>query len=120
MSFLNVGLCFAELRRFVRQWGSRVLQKKAMLVMSQKFKVKAADGKGEDDIVDIAPSSTQGVKKKKEREAAYKQWWDQHVRSCTINHTGSAGMMEAEAAKVMFSRSLDRGLSYTTLVADGD
>ncbi|KAK3793833.1 hypothetical protein RRG08_066429 [Elysia crispata] len=29
-------------------------------------------------------------------------------------------MMEVEAAKTMFSRSLGRGLRYTTLVADGD
>ena len=57
---------------------------------------------------------------KKKGEAAYNEWWEQHKVSCTINHTGSAGMMEVEAAKVMFSRSLGRGLRSTTLAADGD
>ena len=57
---------------------------------------------------------------KKKGEAAYNEWWEQHKVSCTINHTGSAGMMEVEAAKTIFSRSLGRGLRYTTLVADGD
>ncbi|KAK3709046.1 hypothetical protein RRG08_055207 [Elysia crispata] len=57
---------------------------------------------------------------KKKGEAAYIEWWEQHKMSCTINHTHSAEMMEVEVAKVMFSCSRGRGLSYTTLFADGD
>ncbi|KAK3759180.1 hypothetical protein RRG08_028140 [Elysia crispata] len=48
------------------------------------------------------PCSTKGVTMKKKGEAAYNEWWEQHKVSCTINHTGSAGMMEVEAAKLMF------------------
>ena len=51
----------------------------------------------------------------------YKQWYDNHAPSCTINYEGSAGAMECNAGVEMFLRSIEtRHLRYTVFVGDGD
>ena len=48
-------------------------------------------------------------------------WKAAHEKDCTINHEGSSGSMEAEAAAIMFSRSLTtRQLKYTNFVGECD
>ena len=47
--------------------------------------------------------------------------WHLHEDSCTINHRGSSGSMETEAAKVMWARSVEQlDAEYTSLLGDGD
>ncbi|KAJ4442731.1 hypothetical protein ANN_04322 [Periplaneta americana] len=50
----------------------------------------------------------------------FKIWYDIHKQECDINHTGSSGAMEMEAAIKMWNRSQDFGLRYTSLLSDGD
>ncbi|XP_059169949.1 uncharacterized protein LOC131951628 isoform X1 [Physella acuta] len=64
--------------------------------------------------------STTGKIKRKEGQEAYLEWYQSRKGDCDINHTGSSGLMEVEAAKTMWQRSLDNGLRYTTFVSDGD
>ena len=48
-------------------------------------------------------------------------WQHLHEDSCTINHRGSSGSMETEAAKVMWARSVELlDAEYTSLLGDGD
>ena len=35
------------------------------------------------------------------------RWQQLHKDSCDVNHTGSSGAVETEAAKVMWARSVD-------------
>ena len=49
------------------------------------------------------------------------QWLEIHEGHCDVNHTGSSGSMEVEAAKVMWARSMDlMGAQYTSILGDGD
>ena len=49
------------------------------------------------------------------------QWQELHKDSCDINHTGSSGSMETEAAKIMWARSVDLfDAKYTSILGDGD
>ena len=49
------------------------------------------------------------------------EWKKNHETNCTINHTGSSGSMERDAAVVMFTRSVEkRNLIYSVYVGDGD
>ena len=49
------------------------------------------------------------------------RWQQLHKDSCDVNHTGSSGAMETEAAKVMWARSVDlMDAQYTTILGDGD
>ena len=51
----------------------------------------------------------------------YDQWFNEHKSTCTRNHTGSASSMELEAARVLFSRSVNKyNIRYTQLLCDGD
>ena len=48
-------------------------------------------------------------------------WKQLHADTCFINHTGSSGSMETEAAKVMWARSVELlNAEYTSLLGDGD
>ena len=48
-------------------------------------------------------------------------WKQLHADTCSINHTGSSGSMETEAAKVMWARSVELlNAEYTSLLGDGD
>ena len=48
-------------------------------------------------------------------------WKQLHVDQCAINHTGSSGSMETEAAKLMWARSVElMDAKYTSLLGDGD
>ena len=50
-----------------------------------------------------------------------KQWQELHQDNCDVNHTGSSGSMETEAAKVMWLRSMDlMDAQYTSILGDGD
>ena len=51
----------------------------------------------------------------------YKDWYVNHKNSCSINHHGSSGAMEARASVEMFLRSIEtRNQKYMTFVGDGD
>ena len=51
----------------------------------------------------------------------YYSWKNNHDNDCLINHTGSSGSMEKQAAMDMFLRSIDKhSIRYTTFVGDGD
>lgn len=55
-----------------------------------------------------------------ESSAEYSIWYSGHESVCEINHTGSSGSMEMEAAMVLWKRSTSLGFRYTTLLSDGD
>ena len=56
---------------------------------------------------------------KKKTTAEYEEWKLYH--DCTINHTGSAGSMEATGVIKIFKRSVEtKKLRYTTYLGDGD
>ena len=49
------------------------------------------------------------------------RWQQLHKDSSDVNHTGSRGAMETEAAKVMWARSVDlMDAQYTTILGDSD
>lgn len=51
----------------------------------------------------------------------YKLWYEEHEPHCTNNHTGSAGKMEVDAVKEMFSSSEEKyGVRYSHYIGDGD
>ncbi|ESO88659.1 hypothetical protein LOTGIDRAFT_165443 [Lottia gigantea] len=50
----------------------------------------------------------------------FEEWYLKHKPHCNINFSGSSNAMEVEAAKVLWSRSLDSGFRYSTLISDGD
>ena len=52
----------------------------------------------------------------------YIEWQADHNFSgeCEINFSGSSGAMEIEAAEVIWKRSTDKSLRYTTMRSDGD
>ena len=55
----------------------------------------------------------------KRKTAEYEEWKLYH--DCTINHTGSAGSMEAAGVVNIFKRSVEtKKLRYTTYLGDGD
>ncbi|KAI8773177.1 hypothetical protein BgiBS90_025595 [Biomphalaria glabrata] len=64
--------------------------------------------------------STTGKNMLKRGKAVYDEWFKRHELDCTINHSGSSGLMEVNAAKVMWLRSQNLGFRYTTFVSDGD
>ena len=67
--------------------------------------------------------ATTGAKIKKEKPNIYEQWLQEHKESgsCTINFPGVSGMMEVEAATVLWAKSVEKFRSkYTTFVGDGD
>lgn len=47
-------------------------------------------------------------------------WNEGHAPYCDANYKGSSGGMEVEIATILWKRSVDYGLRYTTLLADGD
>lgn len=55
-----------------------------------------------------------------EKSAEYDVWYESHKPSCSINHTGSSGAMEMEAAYKIWCRSEKLGFRYTTILSDGD
>lgn len=52
----------------------------------------------------------------------YLAWKQEHEASgkCRSNYSGSSPAMEMKAAEVIFSRSLEAGLRYASVVSDGD
>ncbi|XP_013082132.2 uncharacterized protein LOC106067494 [Biomphalaria glabrata] len=64
--------------------------------------------------------STTGKNMLKRGKAVYDEWFKRHELDCTINHSGSSGLMEVNVAKVMWLRSQNLGFRYTTFVSDGD
>ena len=49
----------------------------------------------------------------------FKTWMASH-RECNKNFRGTSGGMEVEDAEILWNRSLERNLRYTTMVSDGD
>lgn len=52
--------------------------------------------------------------------AEFNIWYGGHKDVCNINHTGSSGAMEVQAATELWSRSESIGFRYTTVLSDGD
>lgn len=50
----------------------------------------------------------------------YEEWKEQHTPECSINHEGSAGMMEVTGMKRIFLRSPQRNVRYCKYIGDGD
>ena len=61
-------------------------------------------------------------RKDPEHESAeWQAWKAKHDEHCTLNHVGPSKAMEAEIAKVLWTRSQDEhSVRYTTFVGDGD
>jgi len=52
--------------------------------------------------------------RKNKNDENYIEWFEQHQQECSLNHVGSAGKMEVDAIKEMFSaseESLEYGIS---------
>ena len=61
------------------------------------------------------------AKRREEHPDEYRKWYDSHKANCKVNHTGSSQSMEPAAAKLIWSRSVEkRKLCYTTFIGDGD
>lgn len=59
--------------------------------------------------------------KGKEQTEEFKNWYETHVEECSANHTGSAGKMEVDSIKEMFSASERKyGVRYMNYIGDGD
>lgn len=55
--------------------------------------------------------------KKKEGTDEYTKWYEQLEEECSMNHSGSAGKMEVDAIKEMFSRSETKfGVKYLNYI----
>lgn len=51
----------------------------------------------------------------------YLLWYAKHEKECVINHSGSAGKMEVDSMKEMFTRSDEKfGVKYGNYIGDGD
>ena len=61
-----------------------------------------------DTVVKSSFCQSCNVWKNKTGTAEYETWKSSHDDTCTINHEGSAGKMEVDAVKEMFSRSIDK------------
>lgn len=55
-----------------------------------------------------------------ENSPEFDVWFQGHKKVCSINHSGSSGAMEVEAALKLWKRSEEKGFRYTTLLSDGD
>ena len=59
-------------------------------------------------------------KKKYTHPEEYEEYLEGHD-NCGVNHIGTAGKMEVDSVKEMFSRSIDQyGVKYTRYIGDGD
>lgn len=73
--------------------------------------------------VDVKSSVCQGCSKwnGKENTIEYEMWHEDHQETCSINHSGSAGLMEVNAIIEMFKRSVSLyNVYYENYVGDGD
>ena len=60
-------------------------------------------------------------KRKEENPDAYKLWYESHKSNCHKNFSGSSQAMEPEAARIIWSRSVEKHqLCYSTFIGDGD
>jgi hypothetical protein len=61
------------------------------------------------------------LKEKKIDQAEYENKKMNHASFCSLNFEGSSGAIEQEAAKIIWSRSIDNlQMRYTTFIGDGD
>lgn len=59
--------------------------------------------------------------KGKEQTEEFKNWYETHEEECSANHIGSAGKMEVDSIKEMFSASERKyGVRYMNYIGDGD
>lgn len=60
-------------------------------------------------------------KHKDKNTEQYAMWHDEHEENCSVNHAGSAGKMEMDSVKEMFSRSEElHQVRYVNYIGDGD
>lgn len=60
------------------------------------------------------------LKNKKITQARYERWSQEHRPQYTLNYEGSSGEMEEAAALLIWQRSENKKLRYTTYIGDGD
>lgn len=78
-------------------------------------------GKAIDLIVKSAFCKSCIAWKSKEGTAEYTEWYETHHEECLANHSGSAGKMEVDSIKEMFSQSEEKyGVRYVNYIGDGD
>lgn len=54
-------------------------------------------------------------------ETEFEKWFEDHEEECAANHSGSAGKMEVDSIKAMFSRSEEKfNVKYGNYIGDGD
>lgn len=73
--------------------------------------------------IEVLSSFCHGCSSKKGPKSGieYQAWLQEHKQNCKRNHFGSAGSMEVEGMKSIFSRSEAlRGVRYTRYIGDGD
>lgn len=59
--------------------------------------------------------------KSKQGSIEYNLWKESHDEECSANHHGSAGKMEVDAVREMFTRSTELlGVKYENYIGDGD
>ena len=57
----------------------------------------------------------------KDKPDEYEAWYNEHKKTCDKNFNGTSGMMEVEAARVLWGRSVERyKLRYKIMICDGD
>jgi len=91
---------------------------------SSKNGVVTAVGKNSVKAVDVEVMTTvcYGCNSYKgpKRGLEFEEWKEKHMPQCSINHEGSAGMMEVTGMKRIFLRSPQRGVRYSQYIRDGD
>lgn len=78
-------------------------------------------GKVVDLIVKSAYCHACALHKSTLDDAEFEEWYEDHKKSCSSNHDGSAGKMEVDSIVEMFLRSVEKfGVKYTNYIGDGD
>lgn len=92
---------------------------------SSLFGIATLIGKNTNKVLDVIVKSAYCQSctnwKGKAGTIEYSLWKESHAESCSANHQGSAGKMEVDAVKEMFSRSVELlGIKYEHYIGDGD
>jgi len=83
--------------------------------------IASFSGKVIDLVVKSSYCQTCIAWKGKEQTEEFKNWYETHEEECSANHIGSAGKMEVDSIKEMFSASERKyGVRYMNYIGDGD
>ncbi|KAK6962753.1 NADP-cytochrome b5 reductase [Biomphalaria glabrata] len=115
---LATGMGHAGLVKFSEIMNAPVLHKKSF---GQHTKFVFSQSVGYVNQMLKESASTTGNFLKLEDPVKYQLWYNAHKQSCDINHFGSSGSMEQQAAVIMWSRSVEKnGFRYKSVISDGD